>query len=190
MAEQIVLWCDTHLALDQKVDAHKVTLTLDGVNWRIDLCPECDEKTLGLLRALLEDRGQRLKAGSPSAPGPTVRKIDLTETSDGRRGKQPNGGRPLVCLSCGKDYSTMGGLAGHFCNEHGHKNDLVIGDIYGSTCPACEAPFASFGAMSMHASRTHGEPAVPLFARVLAEGDPYGIVKGTIERIEMGALVS
>ena len=189
MAEQIVLWCDKHLAVDQKVDARKVTLTLDGVNWRIDLCPQCDEATLGALRVLLEDRGQRLKAGSPSAPGPTVRKIDLTDTSDGRRGRPPLAGRPLVCLLCGKDYGTMAGLTAHYSNEHGAGNGVALGDLYGSACPACEATFASFGAMSMHTSRMHGDSAVPLFARVLAEGDPYGVVKRTIERIEMGALV-
>lgn len=77
MAQQVVTWCDRHMARDETVPGRPVTLSIDGTRpMAIDLCEPCAKELLEPIESLLADVGRAVELprakrgpGRPSMSG-------------------------------------------------------------------------------------------------------------------------
>lgn len=177
MAEQIVVWCDRCLTQDTQVTGTPLPVTLDGTDWRVDLCEHCREELVAPLSAILESMGQKLRKGSPSAMGPTTSMIDLT-----RMGPSTKTDPTYFCLICPSAYVSSSSLSNHYQHEHGVPNGL-LSYVYGTQCPRCGAVFETYQGVSMHCTRTYQVPVTKLFLEARGASDTHGVVKQAMERL-------
>jgi hypothetical protein len=161
MAQQIVTYCDTHLAKGEHVHGTTWTLaiTVPGEKARdfeLDACAECAAPFASLVADLMEHARQvggpktspRTDAAPPSAVTVPMRNGTTTTTPEGR----------VPCPMCDKTAATRDALNTHLRNYHASSLAEVEGTAtLPCPVPGCKRKLQSGTGVSAHLRSNHME---------------------------------
>lgn len=168
MAREIVIWCDPHIAQDERVTGEDYTLALNGSPRVIALCVEHRKELLDPLATLVEEHGIladsiRRRGGGEAHPS----------TGAMRKGRQVES-RPYVCPLCPLDYAGMDALAKHIEKIH----YVTPGrDLFGKRCALCGFVSESFQGVGQHVLRSHDQNFSAALRTAMQTGtDPFDVI--------------
>jgi hypothetical protein len=134
MATEIVKLCDYHLSDEgspRLFATHGHAITLDGVEYAIDLCDECDAKLFDPLASFVALHAAKVSNGRPrksdadltpeqAAARARKREMDRARRADHRPKPRhaDDDGQTLTCPVCGFVAATRFGLAAHAHGKH------------------------------------------------------------------------
>lgn len=108
---RVLLWCDHHrLNLGEDTEGTKQTVTINGVSYETEMCPECITELLDPLRAVLEESGRRVSRSRRAVSSDSEGLLSPTHDRD----KAVNCPVP----DCGKEV-LVASLGSHCRNMHG-----------------------------------------------------------------------
>jgi hypothetical protein len=199
MATEIVHWCDTHLASDERVPVSaRHTVTLDGSTVVLELCETCEASMFKPFATFLGEHGvperaagkpvKASRAASPSSPprvsaGADGRTLIAVPRAAGGGGVA-NGDRHLYpCIVCEGVIEGRHPYDRHLRDEHGTTHSA----LYGGTCPVCGQVCANTVGLATHGRGAHGVPAdggaFAVFDLARQQGDAHGIVAARLAAV-------
>jgi hypothetical protein len=132
MATEIVKLCDRHLSDEgtpRVFATYGHSLTLDGIDYAIDLCDECEAKVWQPVASIVTVHGVKLGKRKPD---------ETTEAAERRRDRDrerhhrnraqhyhPNDDGSMICPVCGFEAGSRTGLGAHA--RHAHAVDGIGG---------------------------------------------------------------
>lgn len=171
MAQEVITWCDPHLAKkDERVPGKPRTIFVDGGKPKVvDMCDPCDKEILQPVRDLLAEFGRN----SDAAPRPPI------NPGGNKRGRKPHPDNVLTCPfeDCkdgpdGSPYTagTRTSMRTHFLDTHdvslpvweGRNGKSIDGQEIRFRCVGkvgsrkCEAGFTTSQGKASHEFAEHG----------------------------------